>query len=267
MITLATNFVPLFMLTVILMAILRFLSKHIMLMLYRLAGWKGVIITGWIGTFFHEMSHALTAVLFGHKITAFRPYVFDTSTGALGYVGHSWNSRSVYQRSGLFFIAISPCILGTIAVYFLAVYLVPNAHQVVDYLAGISWIPQSHIAHYLWSVILSFPHFLGQLFALHNFVSFKYWVFLFIAGSLIIHMVPSTTDLRNAVQGMFILFLLIFCVLFWAWLLGVDEIAVLYIYQFAALLNFLLALACLFSLACYLLFAAIAFLEEVGVSR
>jgi hypothetical protein len=212
------------------MAILCFLSRHIMLMLYRLAGWKGVIVTGWIGTFFHEMSHALTAVLFGHKITAFRPYVFDASTGSLGYVGHCWNGRSVYQRSGLFFIAGSPCLLGTIAVYFLITYLVPNAHQVVDCLAGISWIPQSHITHYLQSVILSFPYFLEQLFAFNNFISFKYWGFLLIAVSIVIHMVPSTTDLRNAVHGLFILFLLISCVLFWAWLLCVDGIAILYIY-------------------------------------
>ena len=54
----------------------------------------------------HELSHALACLLFRHKITGIRLVSFDGGLG--GYVNHTWNTKSLYQRFGLFFIAIAP---------------------------------------------------------------------------------------------------------------------------------------------------------------
>jgi hypothetical protein len=54
----------------------------------------------------HELSHAFACLLFGHKITGFRLVSFDGGLG--GYVNHTWNTKSLYQRFGVFFIAIAP---------------------------------------------------------------------------------------------------------------------------------------------------------------
>ena len=261
MITPTINFASFFILMIILITILRFFHNRIQIKLYRLAGWKGIVITGSIGVFLHEMSHALTAILFGHKITEFKPYIFDRSSGSFGYVGHIWNANSIYQQCGLFFIAISPCIIGAMAVYFLVVFLVPNTDRVIDCLAAVSLVSQSNISNYLQSFTLISFQFLQQLFAFQNFSSVKYWIFLFLAGSIIIHMVPSTTDLRHAGYGLVILFLLFLYFLLLAWLIGADKIVVVYIKYFVVFFNYMLTIACLFSIACYLIFALILFLR------
>ncbi|MEA3428033.1 MAG: M50 family metallopeptidase [Thermodesulfobacteriota bacterium] len=262
MITSTINFASLFMLMIMLITILRFFHNRIQTKLYQLAGWKGIVITGSIGVFLHEMSHALTAILFCHKITEFKPYLFNRSSGSLGYVGHTWNNNSIYQQCGLFFIAIAPCVLGTLAVYSLILFLVPNADQVIECFATVSLISQTSISNYLQSSVLISFQFLQQVFAFQNFSSAKYWIFLFLAGSIIIHMVPSATDLRHAGYGLVILFLLSLCFLLLVWLIGRDKIVVVYINYFAVVLNYILTLACLFSIACYLMLISILFLRR-----
>ena len=48
----------------------------------------------------HELGHAIMCVLFRHKIVATQFFPTDTSQGALGYVQHQYNHKSVYQRLG-----------------------------------------------------------------------------------------------------------------------------------------------------------------------
>lgn len=64
-------------------------------------------LSGFIGIPLHELSHAVMAVLFGHRIIRIKWFGFG-SGGLYGCVEHSWNTRSLYQRIGLFFIGIAP---------------------------------------------------------------------------------------------------------------------------------------------------------------
>ncbi|MBW1604906.1 hypothetical protein [Lactobacillus sp. Sy-1] len=73
-------------------------------------GIHGQIIFGGIGIIIHEFSHLIIAIIFGHKITSFRllhvPRGNDDNS--LGYVNHTFNPQSSYQRMGNLFIGIAP---------------------------------------------------------------------------------------------------------------------------------------------------------------
>ncbi|OSX96169.1 hypothetical protein S3E15_02648 [Bacillus mycoides] len=81
----------------------------------RAFGRKGFLLTAWIGVPVHELGHAIMCLLFRHKIVATQFFPTDTSQGALGYVQHQYNQKSVYQRIGNFFIGIGPIISGITA--------------------------------------------------------------------------------------------------------------------------------------------------------
>lgn len=77
-------------------------------------GWAGYCILGSFGVTFHELSHLVTAILFRHKINEvrlFRPFQ-GKADGTLGYVNHSWNQKSLYQKIGNFFIGTAPMFFG-----------------------------------------------------------------------------------------------------------------------------------------------------------
>jgi hypothetical protein len=99
------------------------LSQAIEKTAVNLLGLKGYLyIFAWLGTAFHELSHALFALLFGHQIVEIKLFKPDKETGSLGYVNHRYNPRNWYHQLGNFFIGIGPVIVGT-AVLFLLFYL------------------------------------------------------------------------------------------------------------------------------------------------
>ena len=70
-------------------------------------GWGGIILTGCIGTILHELSHLIMCLIFRHKVKQvklFRP-IQSKKDGVLGYVNHSFNPSSTYQKVGNFFIS------------------------------------------------------------------------------------------------------------------------------------------------------------------
>lgn len=117
---------------------------------------------GFIGVPCHEISHALAAWLFGHKVTKIK--LFGIGEGGLsGYVLHSWNPRSLYQRQGLFWIGISPLIVTLVAVSMIA-----DATFELGTVRG--W---QHVA---WHEVL-------------------------LVGMIAFYCIPSVADLKNAMRG------------------------------------------------------------------
>ncbi len=99
--------------------------------IYRLAGgsfgYKAVMCTAILGTPIHELGHALMCLLFGHRIVDIKLYSVDKSSGALGYVSHTYDSNSLYQRIGNFFIGIGPIFSGVGAITLVLFMFFPSA--------------------------------------------------------------------------------------------------------------------------------------------
>lgn len=98
-------------------------------------GINSELYLGFIGIFFHELSHLIVALLFGHHITQFRllkrPHPHQrTANGekdlALGYVNHTWNQSSWYQSTGNLFIGIAPIFGCSLVLLGLTAWLLPD---------------------------------------------------------------------------------------------------------------------------------------------
>ncbi len=184
-----------FLLSKIQAAILKNYSRSI--------GWRGLLWTAWLGTPVHEYSHALLAVIFGHKITEVVLFSPDPNTGELGHVSHSYNQRSFYQSVGNFFIGLAPLIIGPLILIVLLYVLVPQGREVF-----------AQLSYHQNSLALlgdGVKQFLILLFSPANLTSYRFWIFLYISFCIASHLAPSQSDRRGAWHGsLVIIFWLIF---------------------------------------------------------
>ena len=90
-------------------------------------GWKSAMWTGWLGTPIHELSHVALCILFRHRIDEVALFEPDEKSGRLGYVRHSYRSKSWFEELGNPFIAIAPLIGGSLVLLVL-VYVLSLIH-------------------------------------------------------------------------------------------------------------------------------------------
>lgn len=158
---------------------------------------------GWLGTMMHEFGHAIFCVLFGHRITDIKLFDPDPSSGALGYVSHSYNPNNLYQRIGNFFVGIGPILFGTGVIYALSIYVVgsdvlsASDFEVATTELG-SWQVTSSLFDNLWTAL---GNILSDVFSWDNFASWRLWVFLYLVFSIGSSITLSSADLRGAVSG------------------------------------------------------------------
>jgi len=77
------------------------------------------------GVMLHECSHALFCLIFRHRITDFAPFS-PQKNGNLGWVVHKWDSHSIWQNIGCFFIGVAPLAFGVAALVLLSFWLLPR---------------------------------------------------------------------------------------------------------------------------------------------
>ena len=92
---------------------------------------KIIIGTGLIGTPLHELSHAIMCIIFGHRIDEMKLFQFPDEDGTLGYVNHSYNRRNIYHLIGNFFIGVAPILVGSVFIFLLMYFLLPNTFSEV----------------------------------------------------------------------------------------------------------------------------------------
>ncbi len=186
---------PVVLLCVFLHLLQRVLSQR----MASLLGGASVYVTGWLGTPVHELSHALMCKVFGHRVVElvlFRP----DEDGRLGYVKHSYNKKSIYQRVGNFFIGVAP-LFGGAAVLLLLLWFVhpdPAALDNVD----LSAVTQTDgvlaklvvIGKLGWTLALA-------LFAPAHLGTWQFWLFVYLALAVGSHLAPSRVDMRNGFSG------------------------------------------------------------------
>ena len=168
-------------------------------------------ITGWIGTPIHELSHALFCIIFNHKISDIK--LFTTKSDTIGYVLHSYDSRSWYQQIGNFFIGVGPIIMGTLIVYFLFLLLAPELKENIfsvkidyDKSAGILNIIYSGISNIFTSILNIFSNIIKNILVSQSYKNIGFWIFIYLSISIASHMELSPADISHALKGMLVIF-------------------------------------------------------------
>jgi len=156
-------------------------------------GWKGILFTAWFGTPIHEIGHVIFAKLFRHQITHISLFEPNPNTGGLGHVEHRFQTYSLYQRVGNFFIGAAPMIFGSAVLVAMLYYFVPNAKEIF-----------SHITQTEYTLKTIFSSFSQALYTLFSFTNLKegiFYVFLYFSFCVASHIAPSSQDLKNMWGG------------------------------------------------------------------
>ena len=160
----------------------------------RAIGWKGILWTAWIGTPVHELGHAFFAKIFRHRILHISLFQPNQRTGGLGHVNHSYESRSIYQRMGNFFIGAAPMIIGSIVLIIFLYFLVPHPAAVFE--------PLKKGGADLSQLFPAVIEALKALFVKENFHHWYFALFLYLSFCVAAHIAPSKED-RKAMWGGF----------------------------------------------------------------
>lgn len=176
----------------------------------RAFGRKGFLLTAWIGVPVHELGHAIMCLVFRHKIVATQFFPTDTSQGALGYVQHQYNQKSVYQRIGNFFIGIGPIISGITALILLMRYFVPKSYYLFNTNLEKTVTSTSINLDMIQNMFLSTFFLLKSLFTMNNLLTPSFWLFLFIAICISAHIALSKPDIKGSIDGVIVMFILLF---------------------------------------------------------
>ena len=168
---------------------------------------------GWLGTIVHELGHAIFCLIFRHKITAMKLFDPDPETGTLGYVEHSYNSTSLYQLVGNFFIGIGPILLGTAIIYLLSYFLLGlNPFKLAGNFniassQNFSWDALIQIFQILWT---SSTSLLLDVFSWNNLSTWQLYVFIYLVFAIGSSITLSPSDIKGALKGFSVILILIF---------------------------------------------------------
>ncbi len=176
----------------------------------RAFGRKGFLLTAWIGVPVHELGHAIMCLVFRHKIIATQFFPTDTSQGALGYVQHQYNQKSIYQRIGNFFIGIGPIISGITALILLMRYFVPESYSLFNTTLETTIASTSINLDMIQNMFLSTFFLLKSLFTMSNLLTPSFWLFLFIAICISAHIALSKPDIKGSIDGVIVMFIILF---------------------------------------------------------
>ena len=182
-------FLPFVMIAAILQKMTPLLSR----LWAEILGWRSWLYISSPGVAFHELAHAAFCLIFRHKINEIK--LFTIRDDCLGYVSHSWNPDSKYQRSGNFFIGVAPILCGVTAVVLLTNMLM-DVDVVVDLPSGNKslWELGKLSVKSFWQIISSLCSFATLL----RWQTLVWLVCLLLIGS---HITLSRADMKGADKG------------------------------------------------------------------
>jgi hypothetical protein len=207
-------------------------------------GWRGVLVTGWLGVPVHELSHLASAKLFGHRIVCWSLFDPDPTSGTLGYVRHAHARRSAWQLLGNFWIGVAPALVGCGALGALLWWMMPaeGLRRIIADTVGLTHHGLPPAATLMRGVMQA----VGSLVeAIWRGRSAWLPLQLYVAIAVACHMAPSRADLQASLGGLAILVVLLGGICGIASLLGLAMTAVLAIVPVGVLV---LAVAVIFQL-------------------
>lgn len=205
-------FTTLFLFTFILYGYLyNFIEKKTSKYVFSTFGYSGILFTGIIGTTVHELGHLIMCLIFNHRITDFQLFNFKgyKNNEVLGYVSHKYNNKSLYQKSGNFFIGIGPMIFSTLFIIFSFKLLLPDIFSqlnIGEYLINFNYSNTSEILYIIVNIL---ERFFSLIFNINNLKNIKFYIFIYIMFSISNHISLSKKDLENSISGICSLFLII----------------------------------------------------------
>jgi hypothetical protein len=186
--------------------ILGFFRERSIRNFYKAFGKKSIYITGFIGVPIHELSHAIVALIFKHKVTEIKLFQPNSEDNTLGYVKHRYNPMSIYQQIGNFFIGIAPILGGILSISVLMYFLMPSIYD--GFMSNI--LNSININQFnLINVISSFKELIKLIFILDNLKNIKFIIFIFLAICISSHISLSKADIKGASKGLLSIFLIL----------------------------------------------------------
>ncbi len=184
--------------------VLNLLSKAQNRFLYRIGGWNALMLTAWIGTPIHELSHFLAAVIANHKILELKLFKPNKRTGTIGYMAHTYQEDSFYQTTfGNAITAIAPFFGGALAIYLLSTFLFPSFSLFSEAVPRINFFPfDKTLDPEIWTGFFEshlnfFKYLFHTFFSAQMLHSWKLYLFLFIMFGIANHLSPSGQDFAN----------------------------------------------------------------------
>lgn len=198
-----------------------YIEKQTVKYIYSSLGSQGFLLTAWIGTPIHEFGHYVMCKIFRHNVSDVQWFPTSLHSHTLGYVRHSYDEDSLYQRIGLFFISIAPLMSGMVVLSFFVYLLLPSTYvELSNYLSAIqaNGITTTNLEFMFTSSI----EVLKTLFSIENIQTLQFWIFIVIAMGICTHMSLSSSDLRGVGRGFVTIAGFLFIVNFITILLGLD---------------------------------------------
>ena len=186
----------------------------------RVFGWKGIMLTAWIGTPVHESGHLLMCYLFRHNVKEFKLLALKRKDGVLGYVQHGWEPKSLYQNIGNFFIGMGPIFSGTAALILGMYLLLPDSFSSFSNFLALE--PTRLDSEILGQIFMLTAELFGSIFSAENVGNLNFWIYFALAIGISSHIALSKEDLKGASRGFVTIFSFIFLVNVVALLLNAD---------------------------------------------
>jgi len=197
---------PLFVLCALLGLVQRIIERN----LYRLLGTGGAVIVGIVGTPVHELSHALACLIGGHRIKRIALFRPDPRTGVLGYVEHTYDPGSFYQRVvGNFLIGIAPFFGGALALVAATALCAPDVFgRGLDARSLGTALSAGDFQGTIESVLGHAAAVAGSLLSAERLTDWRLYVYLFLVLSVGAHLAPSGPDWKGTRWPMAVLLLI-----------------------------------------------------------
>lgn len=178
--------------------IISFIKKKVSNNLHTKSKWWIYTLCGFIGTPIHELSHLICHIVFFHKITEvslYRP-IKSKKDGVLGLVSFTYKEKSLYQNIGLFFSGIAPMIGGSIVLFFLMKFILPEVFYNFEFFE----ITKLNLKEIILSLKNNILNNFNELVTNYSSIE-RLIIFCVLAFSISTHMSISPADLSNAIKG------------------------------------------------------------------
>ena len=109
----------------LLLFVLRLLERSTSRYVASRLGWRGVLLTAWLGVPIHELGHLIVAKLLGRRIVAWSLFDPDPASGTLGYVRHAPPRRGLGHSAAGVVVGLAPLFSGGAALVALFAWMLP----------------------------------------------------------------------------------------------------------------------------------------------